>query len=541
MALDDSIFVGDASIPLLQATLGDCLRRQARHYAEQTALIVPEQQIHWDYTTLKEQVDRLAIGLARLGVEKGDRIALWAPPCCQWLLCQLAAARLGAIIVPLSTHLDVQELLGPLTQVGASILFYAPELDSTGRLLSLLPELARQDASQPLYSRTAPRLRHLVSCHGVRPGTLAFDWLMTDTSAEEIAALDALDLQPSDPAVVLFTSGSTQQPRAVIHSHFGVINNARLVAMELGIDSADSICHSLPFYHCFGLVLGPMLSLIQGATAVVPGQSSTAIADICQRQQCSVLMAFPATAEALAAQWGQHWPAALRLGVMVGAQCPSAVQAQLTSGPAWVMAYGQTESGAINHLGHLVPAQGTVGRAAAHQEVKLVDSHGELVPRGVRGEVCVRSYALMQGYWPPGSSSDIDSSGWLHTGDIGVMDEHGNVEIVGRTQDIIMRDGEAISPWEIEQFYQRHPQVKAIRVFGLPGESGSQRLCAWVQATDGASLSADSLRQFAAGRLSQVKIPEHFHFVSQFPLTAAGKVQTYRMREKMLQLLDDRL
>lgn len=553
MAKTASHSFGDTQTPLLNMTIGDCLKEKATLHPDHPALVVRHQQIRWSYSQLLEQVDRLAISLLRLGIEKGDRVGIWAPNCYQWLLVQFATARLGAIMVCINPNYQKSELAYALNKVQCKALICAEGFRQSNYLAmleALAPELAHTHSGAELDAQALPSLRHIITMGKARPGYLAFDWLMGDLTAEDSALLDALDLSPQDPINIQFTSGTTGNPKGATLSHHNILNNAKLVGDAMGMSPADKLCIPVPLYHCFGMVLGSLLCVAHGATAVFPAEAFDADSTLkaVSEERCTALHGVPTMfiAELEHPQFDQFDLTSLRTGVMAGATCPVELMKKVIGKlhmEEVLIAYGQTESSPINHItlrdDPLEKRIGTVGRAGAHQEVKIVDAFGDEVPLGERGEICNRAYSVMLGYWddPQKSAETVDQDGWLHSGDLGVMDQDGYVQVVGRIKDMIIRGGENIYPREIEEFYYRHPKVQDIQVFGIPDDKYGEQVCAWVMLRSGQQADAEEMRAFAEGELSHFKIPRHFHFVDHYPMTVTGKIQKFRMRELMLQSL----
>ncbi|WKE67020.1 AMP-binding protein [Gallaecimonas kandeliae] len=557
MALTESFFEGSTTKALLDQTIGDCLKEKARRQPNHPALVVRHQQIRWSYAELQTQVDRLATGLHRLGIEKGDRVGIWAPNCYQWLLVQFATARLGAIMVCINPNYQKTELKYALNKVQCKALVCAEGFrgsDYLAMLETLAPELPHTHSGMALNASALPSLRHVVTMGPARPGYIAFDWLMADLDAEEEALLDSLDLSPQDPINIQFTSGTTGNPKGATLSHYNILNNAMLVGDAMGMTAADKLCIPVPLYHCFGMVLGSLLCVAHGATAVFPAEAFDAESTLraVSEERCTALHGVPTMFinELAHPDFASFDLSSLRTGVMAGATCPVELMKKVMGPlhmPEILISYGQTESSPINHTtlrdDPLEKRIGTVGKAAEHQQVKIVDAFGQVVPIGERGEICNRSYSVMLGYWddPQKTAEAIDEEGWLHSGDLGVMDQDGYVQVVGRIKDMIIRGGENIYPREIEEFYYRHPKVQDIQVFGIPDDKYGEQVCAWVMLRKGQQADIEEMRAFAQGELAHFKIPKYFHFVEAYPMTVTGKIQKFRMRELMLESLAEAL
>lgn len=555
MAAMESMFKGESQPPLSFQTIGDCLKDRAKAHPNRLAVVVRHQNIRWTYRQFQQQVDRLATGLYRLGIEKGDRVGIWAPNCYQWLLVQFATARLGAIMVCINPNYQKPELAYALNKVQCKALVCAEgfrHLNYLAMLDDLAPELARTTSGKPLKAKALPHLRHVITLGKAHNGYLAFDWLMADFSASDRALLDALELTPGEPINIQFTSGTTGNPKGATLSHHNILNNAALVGEAMDLGPKDKLCIPVPLYHCFGMVLGSLLCVTRGAAMVFPGEAFDAASTLAavSEEKCTALHGVPTMFIAMLEHpdFAQFDVSSLRTGVMAGATCPMELMKKVMGPlhvPEILIAYGQTESSPINHITRrddpLEKRITSVGRAGAHQEVKLVDPMGRTVALGEKGEICNRSYSVMLGYWDDAQKTDdaIDSHGWLHSGDLGIMDAEGYVQVVGRLKDMIIRGGENIYPREVEECFYRHPKVQEIQVFGIPDERYGEAVCAWVQARKGQSLSRDELVEFAREQLAHFKIPKYFHFVDNYPMTVTGKIQKFKMRELMLESLKD--
>ncbi len=542
------------SEPLIGRTLGCHFDLVVEQFGKKEALVSIPQNLRLTYRQLKEKVDLFARGLLKLGIMAGDRVGIWSTNNVEWVIVQIATAKIGAILVNINPAYRTSELDYALRQSGVKLLvtmrgFKGDEYISM--LHELAPEIMHSDANN-----MAPRLPDLrfVAVIGGYPadGERIFDFahiyaLGEPTPASELAAKQA-SLQFDEAINIQYTSGTTGFPKGVTLTHHNLLNNSLYSAKAMGVDSRSKFCVPMPFYHCGGMVLCTLVTLNVGGTLVIPAPSfdpSLTLKAVAQ-ERCTHLAGVPTMfiAELELANFDQFDLSSLKGGFMAGAPCPVELMHQVTGRlhcKHLVIFYGQTEcspvitSTTVDDSLHLRAT--TVGRTVPHMEVKIVDAQtGAVTERGVQGELCARGYAVMPGYWmnPNATRDSIDSAGWLHTGDLAVMNEDGYLNITGRKKDMIIRGGENIYPREIEEVLHGHPAVAQAQVFGVPDLHFGEEVAVWLQLKQDCSLESGELRAWLKERIAHFKIPKYIRIVSEFPMTVTGKVQKLAMREAMI-------
>ncbi|MDY7229068.1 AMP-binding protein [Hyalangium rubrum] len=530
MASAPSYAHGTSVTPLLGDTLGQNLRRTVERYGEREALVVRSQGFRATYRQLWELTTRVALGLMAAGVQKGDRVGIWSPNRFEWVVTQYAAARVGAILVNLNPAYKTAELEYALVQSGTSVL--------------LLSRGFRQANYRQMLEEVRPR------CPQLRQAlVLEDDWerLLASgerASARELEAREA-SLQFDDPINIQYTSGTTGFPKGATLSHHNVLNNGFFVGEVLRYGPEDRVCIPVPFYHCFGMVMGNLACTSHGACMVIPGEAfePLAVLEAVQAERCTSLYGVPTMfiGELDHPRFGEFDLSTLRTGIMAGSPCPVEVMKNVQSRMNMrevTICYGMTETSPVSTQSSLDDPLdrrvSTVGRVHPHVEVKIVDAEtGAVVPQGTPGELCTRGYSVMLGYWNNAEATRlaIDTAGWMHTGDLATMDAGGYVKIVGRIKDMIIRGGENIYPREVEEFLHTHPGVSETQVIGVPSAKYGEEVMAWVKAKPGVTLTEAELVAFCTGRISTFKVPRYWKFVGEFPMTVTGKVQKFRMRE----------
>jgi fatty-acyl-CoA synthase len=530
---------GTSDVPLLGDTIGDNFDRTAAARPDAEALVDVPSGRRWTYGQLRDDIDTLALGLRAAGVAKGDRIGIWAPNLPEWTLVQYATAKLGAILVNINPAYRTHELEYVLNQAGISMLVAAPSF-KTSDYEAMIKEVAPN----------CPALRQVILI-----GRPNWDELMADGRAGDRAELARLQaaLSPDDPINIQYTSGTTGFPKGATLSHHNILNNGYFVGRLCGYTPDDRVCIPVPFYHCFGMVMGNLGATTNGSTMVIPGPGfdpKATLAAVAQ-ERCTSLYGVPTMfiAELNDPEFDSYDLSSLRTGIMAGSPCPVEVMKQVVDRMGMTevtICYGMTETSPVSIQTRaddsLERRVSTVGRVHPHVEVKVVDPEtGLTLPRGEPGELCTRGYSVMLGYWeePEKTAEAIDRARWMHTGDLGVMDSDGYVNITGRIKDMVIRGGENIYPREIEEFLYTHPDVLDAQVVGVPDARYGEELCAWVTLREGApELTADALREFATGKLAHYKIPRYVLVVDSFPMTVTGKVRKVEMRAKSVELLD---
>ena len=543
--------VGPTDAPLLDQTIGDYLLGIVERFPDRPAVVVRHQQIRWRWREYLQQIDRLAKGLLAIGIQPGDRVGIWSPNNIEWCLVQFATARIGAIMVCINPAYRREELAFAINNVGCKALICASRFKGSD-YLATLAELAPELNSSPpgeLKAAALPSLAWVVRLGEDRtPGMLNFNALLSLGDEQENSVLQrvAAGLKASDPINIQFTSGTTGSPKGATLSHSNILNNGLLVAAGMALTEQDRLCIPVPLYHCFGMVLGNLVCLSVGACALFSSEAfdPATTLQMVSEERCTALHGVPTMfiAELELANFSEFDLGSLRTGIMAGAICPEPLMLRvqtLMHMTEVTIAYGQTECSPINHMTAvdcpLDKRVTTVGRAIGHTEIKLVDSSGEMVARGEKGEICCRGYSVMSGYWqdPAKTAATIDTEGWLHSGDIGVMDSEGYVQVVGRSKELIIRGGENIYPREVEERLYDHPAVQDAAVFGIDSDRYGEEVCAWIKLRPGCDADEEEIKHFLSARIAYFKVPRYIRFVNEYPMTVTGKLQKFRMKELM--------
>jgi len=529
---------GTSTVPLIGQTIGHNLRETARRFPDREALIVPFQGVRLTYSEFDSWVDRLALGFLATGIAKGDRIGIWSPNCAEWVLVQYAAARVGSILVNLNPAYRPREIEYALRQSDCRLLLAATSYKTSDYAAMI-------DAVRA----NVPALERVVFL-----GTDSWKELLATSVVADRAAVyerEAL-LQFDDPINIQYTSGTTGFPKGATLSHHNILNNGYFIGEGCRYTSSDRVCIPVPFYHCFGMVLGNLACTTHGAAIVVPAPTFDAAATLraVQEERCTSLYGVPTMfiAELALPDFSQYDLLSLRTGIMAGSPCPIAVMKQCVSAMHMdevTICYGMTETSPVSTQtaidDPINKRVSTVGLVHPHLEVKIIDpENGHVVSRGAPGELCTRGYSVMLGYWRDAekTAEAIDAAGWMHTGDLAAMDEEGYVHIVGRLKDMIIRGGENVYPREIEEFLHTHPDIVDVQVIGVPDLTYGEEIMAWVKLRPGAvPLDANSVRRFCLDRMAHYKIPRYVHVADEFPLTVTGKVKKYVMRAKAIEML----
>jgi fatty-acyl-CoA synthase len=521
---------GADDVPLLGETIGANLRRTVARFGSREALVIRHQNVRLTYQELWDETTRCARGLLALGVQSGDRVGIWAPNRYEWVIVQYAAARIGAILVNINPAYKTAELEYALRQSGVSLLLLAERFRQAD-YVAMLAEVRRR----------CPQLRDALVFEEDWDALLASGDAIPD---DELLTREAA-VEFDDPVNIQYTSGTTGSPKGATLSHHNILNNAFLGTAQIGLTENDRVCAPLPFYHCFGCVLGVLGSSTHGACLIVPSESfePLAVLETVAAERCTALYGVPTMfiMELEHPRFAEFDLSSLRTGMMGGAPCPVEVMKKVQRDMHMrevTIVCGMTETAPLSTqtaMGDPLDKQvGTVGRVHPHVEVKIIDPiTGRTVPRGTPGEQCTRGYNVMLGYWNNAEATDkaIDSAGWMHTGDLAEMDDQGYVKIVGRIKDMLIRGGENVYPREIEEFLYTHPSVSDVQVIGVPDNKYGEEVMAWIKLRDGATASGDELKAFCKGRIATFKIPRYWKFVDEFPMTVTGKIQKYRMRE----------
>jgi fatty-acyl-CoA synthase len=542
---------GAHDIALIGETIGSFLAGIAQRFGERDALVVPHQDVRWTYRDFDARVTRLAAGLLGLGLRPGDRIGIWSPNCAEWVLVQFATARAGLIMVNINPSYRRSELEYVLDKVQCSALILAPSFKSSNYidiLQEVVPELAGSHPGE-LAAAGLPALRHVIRLgSGQTAGMHSFDKLLAAPDAGQLARLAGVaeTLQFDDPVNIQFTSGTTGAPKGATLTHHNILNNGFFIGEAMRLTDRDRLCIPVPLYHCFGMVLGNLACVTHGSTMVFPGEGfdPKAVLDTVQAERCTGLHGVPTMFIALLDHPGfdSYDLSTLRTGIMAGSPCPVEVMNRVVNRMHMkeiTIAYGMTETSPVSFQSSVddpvALRVATIGRVHPHLEVKIVDAQGRIVPRGVKGELLTRGYSVMLGYWgdEEKTRATIDAAGWLHTGDLAVIDDAGFASIVGRSKDMVIRGGENIYPREVEEFLYRHPKVLDVQCVGVPDPKYGEELCACVVLRPGMEADEDEIRAFCKGQIAHYKIPRYVRFVPGFPMTVTGKIQKFLLREQV--------
>ena len=526
---------GSQTIPLLRETIGANLARTVARFGDREALVSVHQDIRWTYDEYAHEIDQVARGLLGLGFAKGDRVGIWSPNNAEWALLQYATSRLGIIMVNINPAYRTHELAFALEQSGCRGLVAVPAL-KTSDYVAMVAEL------RP----TLPDLEHVIFI-----GTN--DWAQLLAAGEAVTSDDVaaveVSLHPDDPISIQYTSGTTGRPKGATLTHANILNNGFFVGEGCKYTEHDRIAVPVPLYHCFGMVMGNLAASTHGACVVYPADvfdpdaTLKAVAD----ERCTSLYGVPTMfiAELASPDFDAYDLSSLRTGIMAGSPCPIEVMKQAIERMNMdevTIAYGMTETSPVSTQtatdDPIEKRVGTVGRVAPHVQVKIIDPDtGATVERGVTGEFTTRGYSVMDGYWndPDKTAGAIDAEGWMHTGDLAMMDADGYLNIVGRTKDMVIRGGENVYPREVEEFLYSHPRIRDVQVIGVPDRKYGEELLAWVQTDDGTELSAAEMREFCVGQIAHFKIPRYVAVIEEFPMTVTGKIQKFILRDMAIE------
>ncbi len=551
MSSNPSYVCGTTTQALLYQTIGDTFDQSVQRWGDREAIVVRHQGIRWSYRQLGEAVDAFAAGLLGLGLLPGERVGIWSPNNIEWVIAQFATAKAGLILVNINPACRKAELTHTLEKVGCKALIFAAHFKSSdyvNMLRKIAPGIDSGTAGQ-LELPELPALKSLIVISDeVISGMHRFDDVagLAPENADEELHKRAIASQPDDPINIQFTSGTTGLPKGATLSHFNVLNNAYFVGQAMNFTENDRLCIPLPLYHCFGMVLSVLTCMTHGATMVLPGAAfdPESVLKTLAEERCTALHGVPTMfiAELEHPRFGEFDFQHLRTGIMAGAPCPIKIMRRVISEMNMseiTIAYGMTETSPVSFQSatgdELEKRVSTVGRVHPHVEVKIIDDEGRVVPRGTKGELCTRGYCVMRGYWndPKQTAETIDSAGWLHSGDLAVIDEAGYCKIVGRLKNMIIRGGENIYPREIEEYLFRHPKIQDVAVFGVPDEKYGEAVACWIKLHEGASCTEEEIRKFCQDQIAHFKVPQHIRFVDEFPMTVTGKIQKFVMRDAM--------
>jgi len=540
--------------PLLETTIGEALDLAVERWGDRPALISPPQDIRWTWRELAARADTLASRLLSLGLQPGDRIGIWSPNCAEWVLTQFAAARIGLVLVTINPAYRRSEVAYTLNKVGVKALVAAERFktsDYAGMIEDLAPETVT-DPAGALAAKALPALKVLIKIGGApRPGWFDFAEVATGDPERlaDVARIGA-ELDPRAAINIQFTSGTTGSPKGATLSHRNILNNGLFVGLAQALTPEDLICAPVPLYHCFGMVMANLACLTHGAAMVYPAPAFDPGATLAaiESEKCTALYGVPTMFIGILGhpQFEHFDVSSLRTGAMAGAPCPVEVMKDVIGRLNMrdvTIAYGMTETSPVSFQTSpddpVDRRVSTIGQVQPHLEVKIVDGAGEMVPRGVAGEVCTRGYSVMLGYWddPERTAECLDTDGWMHTGDLATIDAEGYGNIVGRIKDMVIRGGENLFPREVEEFLYTHPAIADAQVVGVPDARYGEELCVWIRLHPGRALDEAGLRDFCAGQIAHHKIPRYVRFVDEFPMTVTGKVQKFIIRQTMTEEL----
>jgi len=547
---------GTSTYPLLGYTIGEMLNRIARKYPRTDALVSVHQGIRYTYGEFFERVNDLARGLMAIGVEKGDRVGIWAMNHAEWVLTQCATAKIGAIMVNINPAYRTYELEYVLKQAEIQTVIVQGRFktsDYVGMFREACPEV---DTSRPGHLETEkfPFLKNVIFM-GDEPQKGMYSWSQIISRGREVSKDELVSREESldfdDPINIMYTSGTTGFPKGVVLSHHSILNNGYIIGEGMNFSEKDRLCIPVPFYHCFGMVLSNIACMTHGSTMVLPSPTFDALEVLktVEKERCTALHGVPTMfiAELSHPDFPKYSMKTLRTGIMAGSPCPIEVMKEVNrkmNMSEIVIVYGQTETApGITMTTTRDPLErrvSTVGRVFPPTEIKIIDpKSGKIVPRGEIGEICARGYCVMKCYYhnPSATNATLDENRWNHTGDLGTIDEEGYVKIVGRLKDMVIRGGENIYPREIEEFLHHHPKIADVYVVGVPDVKYGEELCAWVMAENGHTLTEEEVKEFCRGKIAHYKIPRYVIFVTEFPMSITGKIQKFKMREASIQAL----
>ncbi|SES78585.1 fatty-acyl-CoA synthase [Salinibacillus kushneri] len=538
---------------LLELTIGELLEKEAKAHPDREAVVYPERNLRWTYNQLDELANEAAKGFLSLGIEKDENIAIWADNKPEWILSQFASGKMGAVLVTVNTNYQADELDYLLKQSDTTTLILAESYKGTSYidiLHEICPELKDSEKGDLMSSRL-PKLKNIIVISEKNyEGCYTWNEVIEkgQSVSDESLLLQKNRLHYDDVINMQYTSGTTGFPKGVMLSHYNIVNNGKQVAERMNLTAEDRLCIPVPLFHCFGCVMGTLASVSQGATMVMVEQfDAETVLRAVDKEKCTALHGVPTMfiAELNHPQFNQYHLSHLRTGIMAGSNCPIEVMRSVMNkmGISEItIAYGQTESSpVITQTKTDDPIEfkvSTVGKAQPNVEVKIVDpATNEEVPPHTSGELCARGYLVMKGYYNnvEATKNTIDKEGWLHTGGIAMMDEEGYVKITGRIKDIVIRGGENIYPREIEEFLYTHPDVLDVQVIGIPDDTYGEEVMAWIIPKEDAKVTEEEIIEFCKGKISRHKIPKYIKFTEEYPMTASGKVQKFKLRERALE------
>ena len=548
---------GSTESTLLNVTIPQLLKESVSKFGGKDALVFSNQRL--TYSDFDQAVDELAVGFLALGLNKGDRLGIWSPNRLEWVLTQFATARIGVILVNINPAYRASELEYSLNKVGCKALVLAEKFKSSEYLemiYKLAPEINICNRGE-LQAKNLPKLQHVIVMGDVEVsnGLWLFDEIKNLGGSKEKLKLSEIekDLTPNDAINIQFTSGTTGQPKGATLSHFNIVNNAIFTTERINLTENDRLAIPVPLYHCFGMVMGVLGAVSKGAAMIFPSEAFDPIQtlDSLVSEKCTALYGVPTMFVAMLQEL-EKMPrdlSSLRTGIMAGALCPVEVMKKVNSKMNMTevtICYGMTETSPVSFQSFVDDPTNkrceTVGRVHPHLEVKIIDGLGTIVPVGEPGELCTKGYSVMKGYWNDSDKTNQSiHDGWMHTGDLAIIDREGFCTITGRLKDMIIRGGENIYPREIEEFLFSHPKILDVQVFGIPDTKMGEVVCAWVVPVAGCRVDQDEVIQFCVDKIAHYKIPKHIKFVDELPMTITGKPQKFVMRDKMIKDLNSNI
>lgn len=534
---------------LIQKSVGAVLKDMAKRYPNTDAYVYPEHQIRKSYKEFDEETDRLAKAFIGIGIEKGEHVAIWSDNKREWLLSQFATGKMGAVLVTVNTNYQEKELEYLLEQSDATTLILGEEFKGTSYIdiiHAVCPQLKTAEKGE-VQSESLPRFKRvIVMSENQFPGIFTwseFESFAKKVSDEELAGR-LQELHHDDVINMQYTSGTTGFPKGVMLTHMNIVNNAQIIGDFMKLTQEDRVCIPVPFFHCFGCVLGTLAAVTHGSTMVLVEQfEPKRVLQAVQDEKCTALHGVPTMfiAELNHPDYSQFDTSSLRTGIMAGSPCPIEVMKKVIEDMGAneiTICYGLTEASPVitqtKADDEIEKRVSTVGKPHPHVEVKVIDpATGEEVGQGIPGELCTRGYLIMKGYYKndEATKAAIDNEGWLHTGDIAIMDSDGYIEITGRIKDMVIRGGENVYPREIEEFLYQHSQIQDVQVVGVPDPKYGEELMAWIIPKDNTKLNVDEVRDYCKGKISYHKIPKYIEITDTYPMTASGKIQKYLLRE----------
>ena len=553
--LTQSYVHGVSPTPLIGETIGQLLRRVTADGPEHPALITRHQNVRWSYADLLRRSEDLAVGLRKLGLEKGERVGIWSANVSEWVLAQFGTALAGIILVNINPAYRAHEFDYAMKKSGCRALILSPGHKNNDYFASLRTCAPEIDAAQPgkFQSAGLPELEFVIRLGANKSaGMLNFEEVASLATANERAGLMTFEasLQFDDPINIQFTSGTTGAPKGATLTHHNILNNGYFIGEAMRLTPDDRLCIPVPYYHCFGMVLGNLACVTHGSCMVSPSEGFDPIATLeaVQAERCTGLHGVPTMFIGILehAEFARFDLKSLRTGIMAGSPCPVEVMRKVVNSMHMsevTIAYGMTETSPVSfqsaYNDPLERRVSTVGRILPHLEVKIVDAEGRIVAPGVAGELLTRGYSVMRGYWddPAATTASIDGARFMHTGDLATIDQEGYCNIVGRLKDMVIRGGENVYPREVEEFLFTHPAVAEVQAFGVPDRRYGEELCVWVRRREGSALNEAEIIAFCRASIAHYKVPRYVRFVDSFPMTVTGKAQKYLMRKAMMEEL----